>query len=211
MEATLANGCTPLTSDKLGHASQARELRRIHALQELEQFEQYIEHLTKYDSCYKCSDTWELVRVLKTQDILALASTTTLGRGQELQEQEHLLKRASLAFYQFEQLGCHGSLCRLKDWLRRALQWEMSHQYDYEEEPESSLIFKRFDRLLGSISNHTFMALLRRFYKEEQADTKAFRAYERWRRALKPIIDDYDFLWDYLDDGFNHKRPFLNI
>ena len=35
MEATLPNSCTPLTSDKLGHTSQARELRRIHALQEL--------------------------------------------------------------------------------------------------------------------------------------------------------------------------------
>ena len=121
MEATLPNSFSLLTPDKLGRTSQARELRKIHSLQELEQFEQYIEHLTKYDNCYKCSDVWQLIKLLKTQDILALADPTTLGNGRELDEQGHLFKRALLNFYKYDEVGCHASLSHLKHRLRRAL------------------------------------------------------------------------------------------
>ena len=88
--------------------------------------------------------------------------------------------------------------------LKSGIKCELNQIYPFDDQNEPGLIFKRFDRFLETIDDKAYLILMRPYFLLS-TDNKTFRAYVRWRKDLKDIADERDFLWDSLVNCYIHE------
>ena len=152
---------------------------------------------------------WQVLKFLKTYDILMRANSMDEAWEQGVDDQEHRFGRVIDILWKHSVLWDNPSIEKLKSKLRECIKSELSQTYLYEDENEPGLIFKRLDRLLQTIGDRTYLLLMRRYYRLFRGRDMTFKAYVRWRRDLKGIFDEGDYLWDSLVNCSIHEPAFL--